>query len=764
MKCKLSILLLLLSIVSQARDVTVRMLVQETGEPASGMVVMALTKQGSQICNGEETDIDGTYLLKGTPEGPYLIAYGIPGLMAAYSVENPADSLSITVQSKYVPRKIGEVDVSASSQYMTASKSVYVPTKRDKKMARGGGSLVQAMGISSLSVDPISESITMLSGQSVSKFIDYVPATEQDIANLRPMDVLRVELLESPSDPRFRGAQYVLNFVMVKYEYGGYTKLDADQYLITNRGTYNINSKLTKGKMTYDAAANFHYDKVSHAGSNQTSVYRFPEFNIIKTSNVKSTEAATRSGYGTVRATYSSDKALVTNTIGLNINKKPYTKACNSTSFAPSGIYADGMDKTFRESSSASPSWRGSYLWYLPKKFSIAVDPAFSFGHHASNNFFNSADTHLANIAKENNINYSLGIEAQKQLGKHSVSLRGAVSGSWDEINYSGSSSSRNIFKETGANISTNLFLMAGSGWLKINPYICYLRTSFNNYHKSQTFPAVSLAGGYTFNNKHKFNIVAQVMRWTVPVREQMPSFVFTTQIDAAQGNEALKQVLFTPVNFNYQWLMSKIVSLSLFADYTRSSNPITHIYQPIEYKNRPIMVHTYENSGFYNSVSYGGAVILRLLKNSLVIRGSLSGHSASRHNGINRSGTYLSYNFAASYNIKNFYCSLSYSSKNESVQLSSYTKSPEFCYLGCGWSNGKLNAGAYIINPFTSDWNGAYNESGDRNYTNYSQRFSIVYHRQVSLRISYSFSYGKKVQQTESIGFLSGTSSGILE
>lgn len=230
-----------------ARDVTVILIEEDSGKPASGLMVGAMTQNEETICQGEETDTDGTYLLKGIEINSYLIYYGVNGNMNAEFVATPVDSVTYRVHPKYLPLKPGEVEVSANNQYITDEKTVYVPTKRDKKIAYGGPSLLQFMGISSLYIDPMSQKISTASGEAVRTFIDHVPATDQDIANLRPMDVLRVELFNYPQDPRFRGAAHALNFVMVKYEYGGYTKLDGEQRVVNNKGNYNLSSKFSKG-------------------------------------------------------------------------------------------------------------------------------------------------------------------------------------------------------------------------------------------------------------------------------------------------------------------------------------------------------------------------------------------------------------------------------------------------------------------------------------------------------------------------------------
>ena len=99
---------------------------------------------------------------------------------------------------------------------------------------------------------------------------------------LRAMDIETVEFLVSPADPRFQGARYALNYVLVKYKYGGYTVVDGQQRFIQNQGSYNVYTRNTTGKMLYDLSGGFSYLTDSHYGREEVNRYEFPDFTLEK--------------------------------------------------------------------------------------------------------------------------------------------------------------------------------------------------------------------------------------------------------------------------------------------------------------------------------------------------------------------------------------------------------------------------------------------------------------------------------------------------
>lgn len=154
-------------------------------------------------------------------------------------------------QDSIKTKELDEVVVEASNQRINAEVATYIPMTRQKNAAQNAVSLLSMMAIPQISVDPVSQAVQTAHGQNVSIFIDYLPATAEDLSGMKTQDVKKVEYFMHPSDARFQGAKYVINFVMQKYEWGGYTKLSANK-------SFGVNSSEASAyfllfRMVYDS-------------------------------------------------------------------------------------------------------------------------------------------------------------------------------------------------------------------------------------------------------------------------------------------------------------------------------------------------------------------------------------------------------------------------------------------------------------------------------------------------------------------------------
>ncbi|MDE6352004.1 MAG: hypothetical protein K2K88_02525, partial [Muribaculaceae bacterium] len=172
-------------------------------------------------------------------------------------------------------QQLKEVVVETQQTLVTPSKSIYVPSAKQKRSAMSGDDLIKRMRIPEIvnyQGQLMSTSLT-----PVSFFIDYHEASSSELNGMNMNDVKRVEYFAFPDDPRFMGKEYVINFIMVKYEYGGYTKFTGVEQFIENSGNGSIYNRFQYGKMTYDLTGGGSYSANRHNGSSETELFRLPQ-------------------------------------------------------------------------------------------------------------------------------------------------------------------------------------------------------------------------------------------------------------------------------------------------------------------------------------------------------------------------------------------------------------------------------------------------------------------------------------------------------
>lgn len=259
----------------------------------------------------------------------YKIMSAIVCAMTASSVMAQAEAPDSTKT-----QKLDEVVVEAQLQHTSATVSTYLPTKRQKNAAQTGPELLNHMAIPQLGLVS-GNAVTTNSGQKVDLYIDYVPASEQDLSGMNMQDVKKVEYYDFPQDPRFQGSEHVVNFIMQKYEYGGYVKAYANEFLISNSGQFNLYSKFQYKRMTYDLAAGSWYSHNNHMSQGIAEIYRLPQADgSMKTferiSEPVDAKVRQQSYWPTFKATYATDKITMVNTVGANFFRSPKESSAGS--------------------------------------------------------------------------------------------------------------------------------------------------------------------------------------------------------------------------------------------------------------------------------------------------------------------------------------------------------------------------------------------------------------------------------------------------
>lgn len=216
-------------------------------------------------------------------------------------------------------QELNEVVVQAHMQRTSSAKSTYTPSGKQKNAAQNAVDLLRQMAIPQIRINPIDETVTDNVGGSVAIYINFLEASKEEMEGLRTADVRRVEYLEFPTDPRFRGAERVINIIVQEYAYGGYTKVTADEnFLVGLSSRVNIFSKFSYKKMTYDLYAGANNWNNHHIGSTTEGIYHLTgqdgkEISLTRKETLESSHYKQNQYPVTFRATYNSNKIQIRN-------------------------------------------------------------------------------------------------------------------------------------------------------------------------------------------------------------------------------------------------------------------------------------------------------------------------------------------------------------------------------------------------------------------------------------------------------------------
>lgn len=717
------------------------------------------------------------------PKDSTVITYGISDETGRFSI--PCDRKDILVKvssigykTRYVPSpsfslgditldilaiELKNVTATADSRYALSDRTVFIPSGREKKVAKGGTELLQFMSIPSVDVSIVDKSIRTLSGQSISIFIDYLPATSQDLDNMRPEDVKRVEVLDYPSDPRFLGVLHAINFIMEKYEYGGYTKISDQQRLDFGYGYYSLSSKFSYGKMIYDVYTGYDHFDSDREYVNSATDYDFGNHSVSLVRNTVESHAKNNEAYLAARAQYVTDKTTISNQVSIRHNDTPENTSALENIFKPS-IYPDGRSNSSSSRNSLTPSWSGTYHFSLPRSIRIIVTPSATYAKNRSLYEFTEDGTDIVNNVREKAWSANLGVTFSKSWKRNSISISANGELSGNRLHYTGDNPDdiSYMWKSIGARASANLYF----GRLRLQPSVKFYfsHTRFDDKNYTQPLPGYYIAGSVDLNRHHQLSFSSEMSQWTVSVSQRSPNIVVRDLLEAVQGNPSLKTWLYNSADINYTWLPFQWFYVGAFVSYSRQTKPMDYKFIPTEIDGREMMLRTYVKDGYFQELKTGLSATLRLFDNSLSLTGNMS-VGALRRGGFRKyDRTVVNAGLAAVYYIGDFYLygSYEFAEKRSSVFINREDL-PSYYQIAAGWSKKGWNLSVDIKNPFRSNYRKNTVCTIYDNYSSFSTYFGTAYRRQFWINATYTISYGKKLK-IEGIGRGNSVSSGIVD
>lgn len=667
-------------------------------------------------------------------------------------------------------QELDGVVVEATLQQTSAQVSTYIPTMRQKTSAQSGEELLSRMAIPQLKIPDGNGGVETSGGKPVALYIDFLPASGQDLRGMRMSDVKKVEYYDYPTDPRFGGNPHVVNFIMAKYEYGGYVKLYGDENFIANSGQYQANAKLQYKSMTYDVVAGAYYSASDHDGMKRHEVFRLPQPDgsvkvFDRYSTLGDSKMRRHNWFGTFKTAYRSDRLTVNNVFSCDFDMKPHNDQRGSVSYLPSDFpvsaYTDNVDNSVR-----SATYSGYYFFSLPAGNSITLNPYYSYSHTAQNSAYKEGNgTPILNGARDNTNQLKLDLRFTHSFGKGGT-LTAFCRGNYlsNRTRYSGSATAYD--KSTSARFGAgstysisagDFYGLVGFGW-------DWDRLKFGQTRDNSSAPWADLSLQYSINPKSSLSTEFHYSTWAPSSSYKSSSVIKASPLMSYTGNPALVPHKSYDVGASYVFIPSNRFNLSV-----HGSAWIVRDRYVYDYEACPsgILRTIRQPMGSYAQGQYGLYGSARLLDRKLQLSASVTHYLV--HNGAPYGWTrsFVSYSLQALYYLGDFYFGANYVSKNgyaDGCMVGTWMKTRDFYFAQVGWSTPSWNLRVLLRNFARWDWRGNSSVMESKYYDCYQTQYAAGDHAFIKLAATYTFGFGKKIERTDEANRVRGVSSGILK
>lgn len=171
--------------------------------------------------------------------------------------------------------ELAEIVIEAPKVIHKADMDVYHPSQSAVDNAKNGVQLLANLMIPTLSVSDALGTITS-AGQAVQVRINGREASVDQVKNLLPSTIKRVEWIENPG-LRYNGAKTVLNFIVANPTIGGAFMLNAMQGLNMAFGKYNSNVKFNFGRSQIEVGGDYKLTQNIKAHRDYYETFTFPD-------------------------------------------------------------------------------------------------------------------------------------------------------------------------------------------------------------------------------------------------------------------------------------------------------------------------------------------------------------------------------------------------------------------------------------------------------------------------------------------------------
>lgn len=665
-------------------------------------------------------------------------------------------------------QELEEVVVEGRNQRLGAEVSTYIPTSKQRNASQTAADLLNRMAIPQIKISS-NDDITDLAGKSVDVFIDFLPATKEDLQGMRMQDVRKVEYYDFPSDPRFQGKAHVVNFVMQKYEYGGYVKAHGWENT-SNAGQISLFSKLQYKRMTFDIAAGYFYLNQNHTGGDVYETFHLPQsdgsVNVFERNSIQGKGKWIKNQYWpTFKALYSSDKITILNVVGANFDHTPRNNSSGFIEYNPA--ITERVDYSQNSSDRVnSISYSGYWNFILNDKNAINFSPRYAYSHTNTGSLYDEVGSgKLYNAARDNSHQFNGNLTYTHSFGKWgSLNAMFQTIITSNNTSYYGTANTSDNARAYRVGPGVQYSLSIGKVYGLVGFGYHWDRQKYLDYKDDSAAPWIDFSLQYAPNDRHSIRGEFHHMKSIPSSSYRSAAIIQSNPLMSYTGNPNLVSYGSYDAGVNYSFIPSNKFSISAFASTWIVDNRYVYDYVP---SGTGILRTIRQPGGGYSQWTYGAYASLRLFDSKLQLTAQITGTSVHNGEPYNLDKTNINYAFQATYYLGNWNFSGMYYSPQgfpDGCMVGTWMKTKSYYRIAAGWSNSSWNLQLQFAN--FARWNWRSNESimRSRYYDRIEQTYSINDHALARLSVTYTFGFGKKIQQGDEASQQSGVNSGILK
>lgn len=679
---------------------------------------------------------------------------------AVFASPDANDSTSVDVN------ELREVVVETKRSWVEGNKAVFIPTKSEKNLSTDPTSFIESMHLPVVRV--IDGKIKSLSGDDVAIYINGVKADRTDLATFWPKKAMRVEYLVNPSDPAYGGARAVVNFVMQQYSFGGVTKVDAHQKF-PNNGSYDVSSKLVYKRMTYGLQLKGEYlrDHLQTSSGEESfrNIYYENEF-YDEISRLYKSNTWTRSNglSATFDSRYINGTTQISHTLSLTHTRNPGSGSSYRESWSPT-LFDSESSAYSDDGSSISPSLVGNYRLKLSQKAGLIVGWGYAWSRNRRNSYYQMENLDpIVNDVDEDVHQGAISVYPYFTLSdKITLGISIASNLSHFSDTYAGSANIRqNQLRSTSSSMINFIWKPIRGLQFALQPGIDINYWKVGDLDNTlRVEPSARIRATWTLSRSLFIDAALAFNRKSPSASALSSVTIRENELTWLAGNPALRNYSRWAPDISLSWFPCNWFDLSFMGAFSRTNNELITTFQqaPAEMGG---VIRKNVNADPLDAVNADIIATGRFFDNKFNVSLQPTWSYYQSHGEYASRQGWFRMRADANYRIGNTRIGIWYGGPEKYIRQGGMVRAwnDDNYGLSFTYGNGDLYLNVSVSNIFESRRH-SWTRIGSEFYSSSVNSFNTG--RSVSLRLTYTFGYGKKVDRNISISGPARTESGIV-